>query len=87
MLLHSQFTYYIALLFIFDAVGIVVKPLMNLVPNTYLYFLIIVVLAAFISFLCIAIDKIFSPVWCWFSRMGERIEDAISTKVDFMIRS
>lgn len=71
--------------FISDAVGAVVKPLMNLVPNTYLYFLIIVALAAFISLLCIAIDKIFSPVWYWFSRMGERIEDAISTKANSII--
>jgi len=66
-------------LFIFDTVGVWACGAMDLVPNTYIYFLCIVLLGLMISLVCIAIDKILTPLWMQFSNWGVYVENTVKS--------
>ena len=44
------------------------------VANDYLFFFVAILIAMFIVIFCILIDKLLSPLWRWFMRLGERTE-------------
>ena len=52
---------------------------MDVVSNTYIYFLCIVLLGLMISLVCIAIDKILTQLWIKFSNWGEYVENTVKS--------
>lgn len=66
-------------LFIFDTVGVWARDIMDVVSNTYIYFLCIVLLGLMISLVCIAIDKILTPLWIKFSNWGVYVENTVKS--------
>lgn len=54
----------------------------SFIPNDYVSFCALAVLALAVVFACIFIDKLFTPLWGWFQRVGEKAEIKIVSFVN-----